>query len=81
MGQVRRLDELINEKGFLRLSTEKWFVRHMGNTLPEDITDQQQDFAPTVSKQPWWNGLTRLKFVQDFLRWIHNRSFDLLYRR
>jgi hypothetical protein len=81
MGQVRRLDELINEKGYLRLATEKWYVRHMGNILPEDITDPRQDFAPVERKQPRRKGLSRLKFVQKFLHWIHNHSFDLLYRR
>jgi glycosyltransferase involved in cell wall biosynthesis len=81
MGQVRRLDEIINEKGYLRLATEKWYVRHLGNTLPEDITDQPQDFGPAMRKQPSRKGLSELKPVQKFLQWVHNWSFDILYRR
>ena len=33
MGQVRRLDIALNDKGYLRLSTPEWWVQHMGNTL------------------------------------------------
>jgi hypothetical protein len=37
MGQVRALDERLDAAGFLRLMTTTARVRHMGNTVPEDL--------------------------------------------
>jgi hypothetical protein len=37
MGQVRALDERLDASGFLRLMTTTPRVRHMGNTVPEDL--------------------------------------------
>jgi hypothetical protein len=34
MGQVRQLDQMLNDKGYLRLTTCQPFARHLGNRLP-----------------------------------------------
>src|SRR3989304_9938516 len=84
MGRVRLLDEVINTRGYLRLSTETWFVQHLGNVLPTP-----GDFIGTPSVQPhvskrrrnrrriWgWAPLRRL--LQGLFGWsfeqLHNNS-------
>lgn len=60
MGQVRSLDEAINERGYLRLTTCKPLVKHMGNRLPaevppspEAITSQSHSSSKRVWDLPW----------------------------
>jgi len=78
---VRLLDEVINTRGYLRLSTETWFVQHLGNVLPTP-----GDFIGTPSVQPhvskrrrnrrriWgWAPLRRL------LQWLYGWSFEQLH--
>lgn len=36
MGQVRSLDQLVNQAGYLRLTTCEPYVKHLGNRLPND---------------------------------------------
>ncbi len=74
MGQVRRLDVAINEKGYLRLSTKEWWVRHMGNTLSGDMA-QNIPQAQTSNAAPRLNHLLR-----KFLHWLHHKTFEWLYR-
>jgi hypothetical protein len=71
MGQVRRLDAAINNKGYLRLSTPDWWVHHMGNVVPEStVIGNQPQAAP---KQPVRGPLRRI------VQWVYHRSFELLY--
>lgn len=72
MGQVRRLDVAINEKGYLRLSTQDWWVRHLGNTLSADL-------AQTPSK-PGANTQPKPALMRKFIHWLHHKTFEWLYR-
>ncbi|MBN1230606.1 MAG: glycosyltransferase family 2 protein [Anaerolineales bacterium] len=85
MGEVRLLDEAINQKGYLRLCLDHWYNQHMGNTLPaagfllEDdlINQEKQAEAPVKSTVGFWtNSLTR-KIVQK----IYDLSFEILYKK
>ena len=60
MGQVRSLDEAINERGYLRLTTCEPLVKHMGNRLPagssplqETSTAQHQSTSRRFWDFPW----------------------------
>lgn len=78
MGRVRLLDEAINARGFLRLSTTEWYVQHMGNQLPAagDLLDGTQTApsrATRVASLWAWPPLRKL------LQWLNGWSFDRLH--
>lgn len=77
MGEVRKLDEAINQKGYLRLTTDQWYVKHMGNRLPDGSIDAER---PVWTKDSY-RGLARITFFRKILRWVHDKSFKILYRR
>jgi hypothetical protein len=80
MGRVRLLDEAINAKGYLRLSTETWHVQHMGNQLPApgdllEDTAALKASAPRKRRGLWSSGSLR-----KLLQWLNSWSFDKLHR-
>jgi glycosyltransferase involved in cell wall biosynthesis len=79
MGQVRMLDEKINQLGYLRLTTDKWYARHMGNTIPVDEDLSVADVR-AGSKKAGSNPVLKLKLVRKLLQWVHDKSFKFLYR-
>jgi len=83
MGQVRRLDVAINEKGYLRLSTKDWWVRHMGNVLPEEAeggrTRQKTTIWKHSSDNPSVKGIRGP--LRGVLQWVYHKVFDLLYNQ
>jgi glycosyltransferase involved in cell wall biosynthesis len=81
MGEVRQLDELVNEKGYLRLCTAERYVRHMGNTLPEDMEVLAEGERVVRRKAGRRKGLGGFGPVRKFLQWVHRWSFDVLYRK
>jgi glycosyltransferase involved in cell wall biosynthesis len=81
MGEVRQLDALINEKGYLRLCTTERYVRHMGNTLPKDMEDLTKGNKLARRKASRRKGLADMGPVRRFLQWVQQWSFDVLYRR
>lgn len=81
MGRVRLLDEAINAKGYLRLSTETWHVQHMGNQLPT-LGDLLADPAGLASSAPRTarRGIWRAAPLRKLLQWLNSWSFDKLHR-
>jgi glycosyltransferase involved in cell wall biosynthesis len=84
MGQVRQLDDAINQAGYLRLSTLNYLVQHIGNELPDDRSDEgilafleASPVQKTVAKKSFWDW----KIFQKLLHWVYRKSFDILYRR
>ncbi len=75
MGRVRLLDEMINQKGYLRLSLPDWYVHHMGNTLSE--TDE---LVATKGKGKGSIGIWQWKPLRKLLQRLYNRIFNILYR-
>lgn len=78
MGQVRTLDERINDLGYLRLSTTGWWVQHVGNRLegwqPGQSTPPGS--APKTSRSTIWGW----KPLRRLLTRLHDKTFELLYK-
>lgn len=74
MGQVRSLDEQLNEAGLLRLATCEPLVKHMGNRLDEGASHLQAA-APTSGP----GGLWRLPIIRRSLLSLYDRIFRLYY--
>jgi len=81
MGQVRRLDMAINELGYLRLSTPEWWVRHMGNVVPDWAGEVVRSTAtpPAQGQGGARSGRVRGP-VRRFVQWVYHKAFDLLYK-
>ncbi|MCX8063206.1 MAG: glycosyltransferase family 2 protein [Anaerolineales bacterium] len=82
MGQVRALDISLNDKGYLRLSTQQWWVRHLGNTLRDFNLMHSTNALPKKEK---WMTLPRIKILpskllRQFLVWLNHKTFKLLYK-
>ncbi len=79
MGQVRLLDIALNERGYLRFSTQNWWVQHMGNTLQDEFQPQGAASpakpAPRSSAKFWG-----FKPVRKIVNWLYHRTFKILYR-
>ena len=70
----RALDLAINEMSYLRLNTEKTFVFHMGNRLPDLIS------AVAVSKhKSLLQRLLWLPGIRHILLWLNNQIFRLYF--
>ena len=83
MGQVRLLDEAINAAGYLRLCLDKWYVQHMGNTVPvkgflleEDLLDGKAAVANVARK----GGIWQIGIFRKILQKVYDRSFEILYK-
>ena len=76
MGEVRLLDVALNEKRYLRLSTNDLRVQHMGNVLDEKIglpTHTSETIRHRGARKIW-----RLKPVRKLLQWCYHRIFAIL---
>jgi len=71
MGQVRRLDAALNDRGYLRLSTSGWWVRHLGNSL------EGADLPPEAAVPPL---RPPRRPLQRLVQWIYHRAFEYLYK-
>ena len=76
LGDDRKLDDAVNNAGYLRLMTTKLVVRHRGNTLPEDL---KRAGASLDGKQKSGNALDRRILdwppLRRILLGIYNRIF------
>jgi len=74
MGQVLRLDQMVNERGYLRLMTEKPYVMNMSNTveLPGAATDKV--------KKRTRKRLVDYPLIKSPLMRIYNAIFGLYYK-
>ena len=75
MGQVRSLDEQMNQAGYLRLTTCEPLVRHMGNQLPGLETPAQP--AP-IRRHP---RIADLPAVRKSLLWVYDAIFKLYFTK
>jgi hypothetical protein len=81
MGQVRSLDIAVDQLGLLRLSTPEWWVEHLGNTLQGSVTAATANQDGAVRPAERHVGQVRnWKPARRALLWLHDRTFDLLYR-
>jgi hypothetical protein len=71
----RALDIAINEMGLLRLTTERPFIRHMGNIPP--TADRQPVSVPR--RKSLLRRILHLPGIRHFLLWLNNQIFRLYF--
>jgi hypothetical protein len=70
----RALDIAINELGHLRLNTEKAFVYHMGNRLPDSTSVVEVKKHRSLLQSVLW-----LPGIRHILLWLNNQIFRLYF--
>jgi glycosyltransferase involved in cell wall biosynthesis len=75
MGQVRALDEILNDRGYLRLMTSDPLVVHMGNTLM--LLEGKQ--MPQPSDEPSRRRLLHWPPIKKVLMFLYNRIFQVYF--
>jgi hypothetical protein len=79
MGQVRSLDQMINEAGYLRLATCEPFVKHLGNRID---SNQRFDFSGEISNNSKkGNRLLDIPVIKHSLLGIYDFIFKLYYEK
>ena len=71
----RALDIAINKMSLLRLTTERPYVRHLGNILPS--TDLK--LAALPRRKSLLRRVLMVNPIRSFLLWLHNRIFRLYF--
>ncbi len=79
MGQVRMLDERMNQAGLLRLMTADPLAQNMSNQVPAYLR-QGPVSASAVKGRSKDNRFLNLPFVKRFLLLIYDRIFTAYYR-
>jgi hypothetical protein len=78
MGEVRLLDSALNEKGYLRLSTQDWWVQHMGNMVDPELAESGSGVIHSTHQGN--SGLWSWKPLRKPIKWLNGVTFDILYR-
>jgi hypothetical protein len=76
MGQVRTLDQKLNEGGFLRLNTCEALVKHMGNRL---AATPGMAGPPAMAPPGLRKRLAGIPIVRRSLMWVYDRIFRLYF--
>jgi len=74
MGQVRSLDEQLNQAGMLRLTTCAQLVKHMGNRMETPVPDGREAASPSGP-----GGIWNFPLVRRSLLSLYDRIFRLYY--
>jgi glycosyltransferase involved in cell wall biosynthesis len=82
LGDDRKLDDALNQAGYLRLMTTEPLVRHLGNTLPADL-HEGVGRQPTMVGGPSTPGRRLLDWspLRRLLLGIYNRIFRWYFYR
>jgi glycosyltransferase involved in cell wall biosynthesis len=78
LGQVLKLDQEMDKKGYLRLMTARPLTMNLSNTLDLPGKAFYQDFANIHSKKP--NSFFEISFIRKVLMRIYNEIFRLYYK-
>lgn len=76
MGQVRALDIAVNASGYLRLCTDRWWARHLGNTLAISASSDHKQLLSEQKILP----KERSRIMEKAIMHIYQWSFDRLFR-
>lgn len=79
MGQVRRLDEKINEAGYLRLMTTDPLVMNMSNTVEGVLRPMRSPVETTGSSRGFGRSILEVPLVKKLLLAFYNRIFRWYY--
>jgi glycosyltransferase involved in cell wall biosynthesis len=74
MGQVRSLDEMMNERGYLRLATCQPLVKHMGNRLELALAMKTPERAPQAAGKLW-----QIPWIRQSLLKLYDQIFKIYY--
>ena len=77
MGQVRSLDQLVNEAGYLRLATCEAYVKHLGNRIEGSLDVDVNEDIPRKSKVE--SRLLDTPVIKQSLLGIYDYIFKLYY--
>ena len=77
MGQVRQLDQRMNENGFLRLMTNEPLANNMSNSLEKMEIQKAQEKDSQKKK----SRIIDIPIIKRFLLFIHHRIFIAYYDR
>lgn len=75
LGQVLKLDEMINQRGYLRLMTDQPYTMNLSNSV-ELPADQQ---AATARSGTAWRRLVDTRVIKSTLMRLYNAIFRLYY--
>jgi glycosyltransferase involved in cell wall biosynthesis len=82
MGQVRLLDQAMDDAGYLRLCTDRWYVQHLGNQMPQpsDLVASLNVERADRKQNGRRSGIWGWPPLRKFLQWLYGWSFDRLHR-
>ncbi len=80
MGQVRSLDEKLNNEGYLRLTTAERLVKHLGNRL-ESAGLVNADLGVRQKAHHGAPLLRNLPLVRRSLLWVYDQIFRLYFSK
>jgi glycosyltransferase involved in cell wall biosynthesis len=75
MGQVRSLDERLNDAGYLRLTSIDPLVKHLGNRLDAAAADQKDQ--PTIESR---KRIVDISIIRKSLLWLYDGIFKLYHQ-
>lgn len=79
MGQVRSLDQKLNEAGYLRLTTTGPLVKHMGNRIAGVAVSQASPVQKTARPASLGRRLAGLPPIRRSLLWLYHQIFRLYF--
>lgn len=77
MGQVRSLDERLNDAGYLRLACIDPLVKHMGNRLEATTEDRDQKGQPSTGGR---KRVADISIIRKALLWLYDEIFKLYHQ-
>ncbi len=82
MGQVRSLDQKLNEAGYLRLTTNEPLIKHLGNRLGKSDSLRSENGnnpAQHIQRRSSLNRLYNLPVVRRSLLRLYDQIFRLYF--
>jgi glycosyltransferase involved in cell wall biosynthesis len=79
MGQVKQLDQRMNDAGYLRLMVTDPLVQNMSNTLPRELAANIKEPKPARKKAGFARRLAQLPGIRGGLLGIYDAIFRLYY--
>lgn len=76
MGQVRQLDQRMDEAGYLRLMPTERYAQNMSNRLPASLRPSD---AQAVNPESWQKRVLNLRPIKAVMLKIYNTIFELYY--
>ena len=79
LGQVLRLDEMVDERGYLRLMTDQPYCMNLSNSV--DVPASSTPAAASLHERTFLQRITDFPIIRSPLMRIYNAIFKLYYER